>query len=171
MVKIQSASLVQAAEIAELYVRTRRLAYSSFFPPEALAAMSVDEETKRWAERLAGDGVTCVAVAEERDLLGFTHIDWQGRPEDDVPEVAYVYVAKEHQGEGLGRRLITDAEAAIVGRGYTAAVLWVYEANMPARRFYERCGWFDDGARRASNSAPGECLARYRIVLPVGDLS
>jgi GNAT superfamily N-acetyltransferase len=143
-------------------VRTRRLAYEPFFPAGALAAMSVQEETERWAERLAGDGVTYVAAASDGRVQGFMHVEWQRRPEDDVPQVAYMYVAPEHQGVGLGRRLISQAESVIGGLGYAEAVLWVYETNAPARAFYERCGWSDDGVRRESNSASGQRLARYR---------
>ena len=44
----------------------------------------------------------------------------------------------------------------------TGAVLWVLEANSPARGFYERCGWVADGTRR---SHAGAVAARYRVGL------
>ena len=52
-------------------------------------------------------------------------------------------------------------------RGFGEAVLWVFEANAPARAFYERLGWTPDGAAKPfaiGGSTPIEL--RYRRRLP-----
>jgi ribosomal protein S18 acetylase RimI-like enzyme len=49
-------------------------------------------------------------------------------------------------------------------RGMTAVTLWVLEGNASARRFYERAGFTDDGARKTypKTEVPE---VRYRIRL------
>ena len=168
MFTVTRATPSQAEEIATLYVRTRRAAYAFFFPPEPLAEMSVSDETDRWHERLTEEcSETIIAVDGAGAIAGFAHIAWDddashATGERATGEIEYMYVATEHQGVGLGARLIAEAEAALAAAGMGEAILWVYELNTPARGFYERCGWAWDGATKASNSAPGQRLARYR---------
>jgi len=47
--------------------------------------------------------------------------------------------------------------------GADAAFLWVGQANLRARRFYEREGWVEDGSSRVSPLGP--IGLRYRRVL------
>jgi ribosomal protein S18 acetylase RimI-like enzyme len=51
-------------------------------------------------------------------------------------------------GSGLGRLLLRAAEQALSDAGHGEAVLWVVAANQRARRFYERAGWYADGAEK-----------------------
>ena len=163
MFTLRLAAPDHAEEIAGVYVRTRRAAYATFFPPEALAAMSVDVEAARWRERIADDASeTVLALDADGAIGGFTHVSWRNAGMLATGEIEYMYVATEHQGNGLGALLMTEAETRLAGRRCHDAVLWVYEANTPARGFYERCGWQDDGARRTSESVSGQQLARYR---------
>ena len=156
---IREATEGQAGEIASLYVRTRRLAYAPFFPADVLAAMSVRDETEKWRTRLTeGHARTALAVDESGAIGGFTHFSWSEEP----GEIEFMYVATEHQRNGLGAVLMSEAESRLKAAGREAAVLWVYAENVAARLFYERCGWWADGAERASDSAAGKFLVRYR---------
>lgn len=126
--------------------------------------MSVAGETGKWQVRIdAEDSVTFVAEDFGPALGGFVHIVWHEAAE---AEIGFMYVATEYQGGGLGRKLMAHAEAVMSAAGATTAHLWVYEANHPARRFYERCGWQHDGGERASTEVTGPGLLRYRKPLP-----
>lgn len=52
---------------------------------------------------------------------------------------------------GGGRRLLDAAEASLKAVGFTAAAPWVLEANLGARRFYERQGWTPDGTSKVDD--------------------
>lgn len=59
-----------------------------------------------------------------------------------------MYLAPEARGRGFGRALITHAIDDLRGRGFDPVVVWVFEANAGARRFYEAAGFQPDGARQ-----------------------
>lgn len=57
---------------------------------------------------------------------------------------AYLYslrVRPEWQGQGLGTRLVGAAEAALVSRGFSVAVIAAGKDNPRAQRLYERLGY------------------------------
>ena len=51
-------------------------------------------------------------------------------------EVYTLYVQQDHQGRGIGRRLLKRSLRALLGRGYPSALVWVLASN-PARFFYQ----------------------------------
>jgi methylmalonyl-CoA/ethylmalonyl-CoA epimerase len=63
-------------------------------------------------------------------------------------EVYAIYLVERAQGRGIGRQLLREAERRLGNMGHADAVLWMIEANQPARRFYERMGWTLTGNRQ-----------------------
>lgn len=65
-------------------------------------------------------------------------------------EVNALYVAPEVRGAGLGRALLEAAQSAV-----NRLELWTFQANLGARRFYERHGFHEthrtDGAGNDEN--------------------
>ena len=156
------ATLEDAADLAELYVSTRRIAYALFYPAAALAAMSVREETERWRIRIANPAwQTILSVDGDDRVTGFVHYGRSNAMDNGSGEIEFLYIATPHQGSGLGSHLIAIGEAGLTAMGLSTATLWVYEGNTPARAFYARRGWSPGGARRESSSAPGQHLLRY----------
>jgi ribosomal protein S18 acetylase RimI-like enzyme len=160
------ATVEDSAALARLYVTTRRIAYAQFYPAEALAAMSVEENEVRWRVRI-GDPAweTVVGVDGEGAIAGLVHFGRGDGMEDGVGEIEFLYVGTEYQGSGLGTKLIGVGEAGLRARGCETAVLWVYEGNVAARGFYARRGWAADGVVRVSDSVPGQMVLRYAKAL------
>ena len=105
----------------------------------------------------AGDAY--IYIAEERgELLGWVAVhtayrDDQGWADDgdtrrfqegDNAYLENIEVAADRRGEGIGSALIMTAEQEAKRRGKKMLWLHVDEANVPAHRFYERCGWRHD---------------------------
>ncbi len=65
-------------------------------------------------------------------------------------EVYTLYVSPDHQGRGLGRRLLFAMLAQLQTQGLTSAMLWVLAAN-PARFFYHAMGGAVAAERRESH--------------------
>ena len=95
---------------------------------------------------------------------------WGASRDDDATpatgEIGMLYVAPDHIGTGLGRRLMEGALGGLRGAGYDRATLWVLEANARGRGFYDHVGWRPDGAR---GDHMVECanhpMVRYAIAL------
>ena len=100
-------------------------------------------------------------------VVGFASsgANWSGE-DARVGELYAIYVLPETQGHGVGRELMTESVRRLWGEGFTEAMLWVFEDNPRARRFYELAGWVADGGakdeRVFGTTAPA---VRYRLTL------
>ena len=101
--------------------------------PVSLAAARTDD----WFARRAGERVQDMTVAEAGgSVVGFTVVI--------ADEVEQLYVDRAARGTGVAEALLVEAERQIRATG-GQAWLAVAVGNARARRFYERCGWRDEG--------------------------
>ncbi|MFJ8909993.1 GNAT family N-acetyltransferase [Amycolatopsis sp. NPDC102389] len=102
--------------------------------PDSLVRIRTRESFwKRAAERV---GDTTVAVLGDA-VAGFVMVVGD--------EVEQVYVSSDHRGSGVAGALLAEAERLVRIGGHSRAWLAVAPGNGRARRFYERCGWADEG--------------------------
>lgn len=94
------------------------------------------------------DVATFLAVADET-LLGYTVVTYSQSPpvftRGPSGNVAEVYVARDHRGEGVATALMDRAEAWARDRGCEYVTLSVNEGNEAAQDLYESRGY---GVRR-----------------------
>ena len=55
-------------------------------------------------------------------------------------EIYSLYLLEEFQRKGLGRRLFLAVTKRLLDDGMSSMLLWVFEANLGARQFYESLG-------------------------------
>ena len=168
MVRIRRAPINDSERIAAVHVRTWQATYADVLPAGYLAAFDPAE----WAARRRRDLTsrrppTEVFVAEvDGELVGHAAVrpfrTEDGTNDDDVGEVAAIYVAPEHWSTGVGLALLRVAVDHLVGHGLTEIRLWVVADNPRARRFYERFGFTADGTSRPQPVGPG-----YEDVAPI----
>jgi ribosomal protein S18 acetylase RimI-like enzyme len=74
-----------------------------------------------------------IAVVDTTKIIGvvLTHEEW----------ITDLWVLREGRGFGVGRRLLAQGEAEIVGRGHRTFRLRVLKSNSAAIKFYHRQGW------------------------------
>jgi GNAT superfamily N-acetyltransferase len=116
----------EKVELAELFLRSR--AGMTYVPPVPR------EHLPRIAESIAGHEELWVAEANGR-LLGFVGIERSRRNGWDVVEK--LYVEPDSQNLGVGAALLDKAKELRPD----GLVLWVFQKNTGARRFYERHGF------------------------------
>lgn len=132
------------------------MAYRGIVPDAILDGFSIPQRTEFWAGALrhAGfepDRENRIWVVEEAgSVAGFATT--RPCPDDDVPagtgELHSIYLLPEAWSRRLGSALLGVAVDDLRGRGFDPLALWVIEANLRGRRFYERHGWQPDGARQ-----------------------
>lgn len=135
---MRRAVVADAAALALVHVRTWQTAYQGLFPSEFLGSMQVESRV-RWWERFIEGGAEVHVSEADREVIGFCSV---GSADDDGwGEVFAIYVHPDHWGEAHGHRLLGAAESSLRDAGFERALLWVLEANVRGRDFYERQGW------------------------------
>jgi len=164
---VRPATLDDLDAIVAVHVAGFRAGNVPHLPPDQRDRMNEERAAAVWDATIAEPPPgTAVLVAEalEGRVVGLA---CEGRARDDdmavgTGELYALYVDPGSWGQGHGRELDAAARAHLRGALFTGAVLWVLEANSPARGFYERCGWVADGTRR---SHAGAVAVRYRVGL------
>jgi ribosomal protein S18 acetylase RimI-like enzyme len=139
-VRLEPAVMGDVERLVELWVALARdqRAYDSHLKAEANQA-PVRETIAR---HIVVDGVT--VARDAGDIVGFVmfgleHGDYEQSVSRGV--VHNLFVTPSYRGEGLGRRLLDAAEAALADAGADVVSLEMMAANEDARRFYERQGY------------------------------
>ena len=142
--RIRAAVPADAGSIARVHIDSWQTTYEGIVPAEYLADLSYVDRELRWKRILTSDqpaATTFVAESESGDIAGFAH----SGPEREGNatyrgELYAIYLLQEHQGRGLGRRLVSTAAQGLLDCGLTSMLLWVLEDNHRACRFYESLG-------------------------------
>ncbi len=142
-----------AKGIAECIVGGWKTAYRGILPNDFLDGLTLKPRIIAWTNVLesGGEGDTPGWVAEAEDLVaGFIGSGPARDPDVAAPaaEVYALYVRPGYWRLGIGTRLMEQFVSHWRERGTTTLVLWVFEGNDRARRFYEALGWQLDGARQ-----------------------
>ncbi len=144
MIAIRPAIPADALAIAQAHVASWRTTYKGLVNDEFLQSLSVERRTKSWEETLSDpEQSTCLYVAEDETgmIVGFAsgnavreeNMEYTG-------EVSAIYLLKQAQGHGTGRKLMQAAARELIRRGHHSMMLWVLRDNTPARKFYEALG-------------------------------
>jgi GNAT superfamily N-acetyltransferase len=143
MIAVRRAVAGDAPAIARVRVESWGTTYRGLIPDAYLDDMQVDASVALWDRVLtAGPNTTSVFVAlHGADVVGFACGTMLKAPKHDLDaELAAVYLRREYQRAGLGRRLVGAVVGAQRGHGATGLLTWVIAGNKAARKFYEGLG-------------------------------
>jgi ribosomal protein S18 acetylase RimI-like enzyme len=159
---VRAATVDDAPAIADIHVLGWQTTYRGLVPDAILDRLSIERRRVGWhdiierqvqARDASDDSVTDRTWVVEADglVVGFAATG-PGRSESAPPpegagEIHSIYVAQGSSGRGFGRALFARAVEDLRARGFEPLVVWVFEANAVARRFYEAAGFRDDGVR------------------------
>ena len=150
--EIRRAQPDDAQRIAEVHVRSWKVAFSGLLPQDYLDALCPEDRLGEWEKALASEAWPVVLVAEEQGaLVGFATVGPTRDKDADpttVGELYTLYLDPAVFGAGLGATLLEHAVVELESGGFAQATLWVLHTNARARRFYERHGWSADGATK-----------------------
>jgi len=152
-VAIVPAGPSDAADLAHVHVTAWRETYPGLLPQAYLDRMSVDAHARRFGQRLQRPAANQVVLAAEAraGLVGYCEGHAWTSPFGGEAEINTLYVLRDAQGEGVGRRLLQDASRVLQAAGARGLIIWVLAGNARARGFYERMG----GVAAARRAGPG----------------
>lgn len=150
--------------LARIQTEAWKAAFGGILSPEALAQATNPEEAQAMhafvlEHQLAHVSLQCIdgtpqgmtAWSENRDNLGC-----------DTAELICIHSLPQFWGHGYGAHMIQHALEEAKHAGYVRLVLWVFEGNERARRFYEKHG-FHLTERKQENLGATEVM--YEITL------
>ncbi|MEV6712986.1 GNAT family N-acetyltransferase [Lentzea sp. NPDC051208] len=145
-----------APAVASVHVQTWQAAYRGLVPDPVLDDLSVEERSSMW-ERAIPRGGVWVGLADDA-VAGFCAVGPSSEP-DAAFQLYALYVLPSAWGTPLGYEL---ARAALGAE--QDVVLWVFDDNPRARRFYERLGFRADGTAKTESIGGVELKEiRYRL--------
>ncbi|WP_159731160.1 GNAT family N-acetyltransferase [Methylosinus sp. Ce-a6] len=149
-IEIRPATPEDAETIAALHVACWAETYSALVPAKVLADFTLEARLAQWRETLGGAGPqqpppnVFLALNGEGAAVGFCA---SGAQQSDIlgergfaGEFQAIYLLKEAQRLGGGRRFMREMAQALRARGIEWGSLWVLRHNFSARRFYEKLG-------------------------------
>ena len=117
------------------------------FGPTTHDAVDIAQRERRaLAEALShpnDSSALLVAELSPLGLIGVIHLDTRRDYFTDQAHgyVAILAVAREAEGQGVGRALLEAAEAWARAKGFTKLTLAVFTENRHAKDVYQRLGW------------------------------
>jgi ribosomal protein S18 acetylase RimI-like enzyme len=160
--RVRAATVDDAPVIADIHVRGWQMTYRGLVPDAALDRLSIERRQVGWHDIIerqaqaldAGDhAMTDRTWVVEADglVVGFAATgpgrSESAKPPDGAGEIHSIYIARGSSGRGFGRALFAHAVEDLQTRAFEPIVVWVFEANAVARRFYEAAGFRADGVR------------------------
>ena len=126
-----------------------------------LESLSVEEREQMWRQFTASASMAVFVAEGERGIVGFVNVG-ESRDLPGEGELYAIYVHPDDWGSGAGPALMRVAHDWL-DRRFSSAVLWVFEDNPRARRFYEREGWVADDRRTEVIRGVETVEVRYRL--------
>ncbi len=142
---VREARQEDAAAIAGVHVDSWRTSYRSIVPEGFLADMSYENFEDRWRGWLRDveDPHWACRVAElpSGRIAGFASGGPRRGPAypDYAGELYALYLLREYQRAGIGRRLFGSVARGLAEGGGTSLLTWVLARN-PSRHFYDAVG-------------------------------
>ena len=122
--RIRNATIEDAPAIADIFIAARaRMPYLN-------PGLHSREETRAFIYNVVSDQT--VLVAEKDGIAGFAAME----PQNGESWLHHLYVHPARQNAAAGS-LLMDAARKFMPQGFS---LWVFQANLGARRFYRRHG-------------------------------
>ena len=140
---VRRATPQDAPAIAAVRIASWRITYRGLIPDAYLDGMQLEQSIALWDRVLnAGKNDTSVFVADNDGVVvGFAAGNMLSEPRYELDaELSAVYVQREFQHVGLGRRLVAAVARAQREHGARGLIVWVIAGNKGARAFYEQLG-------------------------------
>jgi len=126
-----------------LQAETWQATYKGILPDDYLhdLRLNVDLVTERVESRFGTKQNNKTLVIEEQgQLVGFSiYGPCRQADSEHVLEIYALYIAKSHQGQGLGRQVVGHILEKVRESSYSSLVIWALKDN-PHRHFYRKLG-------------------------------
>lgn len=168
---IRPARPADVAELARTHLAAWRGAYRGIMPDSLLDGLSEQTFAATWTRRLADMPRSTLLAVDDGAVIGFA-AGGPSRDSDAVPlrtgELYALYLLPDRWRTGAGWRLWSGIRQWLLVEEFAEVTLWVLEANLRARSFYERAGFAREPGALREVEREGVRLPELRYRLPLG---
>lgn len=145
-IKIRQATLKDSFDIAKIHVDCWRTTYKGIVPDEKLENMSYDKSSEKWSTNLnlMTDTVSVILIADKKGKpVGFCSGGKKRKSSKRTAgyegEIKAIYILKEYQNIGIGKKLFTLYEEIFRKNNIFSYIIWVLKEN-DSKNFYKKLG-------------------------------
>ncbi|MBU1144596.1 MAG: GNAT family N-acetyltransferase [Firmicutes bacterium] len=114
--------------------------YTGLFPEEIIDHLSLERSIQIAKDHPEN---TYIAIVDGK-IVGFSsYLEARDDDSENSGEIVAVYVLKDYQGKGIGKRLMKVCYQEL--SHFKKILLWVLKSNLKAIRFYESEKFISDG--------------------------
>jgi len=137
----REAAMEDCYEISKLKGEVWNTTYKEIYSDETLDNYDV-ERNKQTFERIIGNPkISLIVAMDVEKIIGFISCGKPYRPfRHYEQDIGLLYILKEYQGRGIGKKLFTTAKNHIKNNGYNEFFVSVNKYNQPAIGFYVAMG-------------------------------
>jgi GNAT superfamily N-acetyltransferase len=142
MINIRKATVKDAEQMVDIMLKTWRSTYTGIVNESFLSEREAQREER--LDRMAASIQNHHCVAElDGKIVGYAiygeHRNEEGLSFENTGEIFAIYILKEFQKQGLGKKLVNFAASQLIEEGYKQIVIWSLKEN-PSRGFYKAIG-------------------------------
>lgn len=137
--KVRKAVVSDAYGVAKVHVDSWKATYQGIVPDEFLETLTYEHREKAWAEIISKEHVFVAEAGEE--IIGFSSGGKERSAEYEGydGELYAIYILEEHQGQGIGKRLVKPVVEELKNMNIDSMLVCVLKDNR-AGSFYEKLG-------------------------------
>lgn len=159
---IERAKLGDEATLAYIQTESWKAAFRDILTPEALqVATQIDQATmmyRRILEKNYGNGYLLTAAGKAHGIAW-----WAATRSEDMPgyaELICIHSLPGNWRKGFGSKLMEAVLYDAADAGYKKIMLWVFEDNARARKFYEAHGFTTTGKVKPDSQPTEICYEK-----------
>ena len=140
-ITFRRATIADSLAVARVHVQSWRESFKGIVPQSFLDKMSVQDRARAFRTGFADDDYRMfIAETPKNGLIGFA--DFGKARKTDRPyqaELYAIYLLRDFQRQGVGRKLFTLGVESLVGGGMNSMYVLTLKAS-PYKSFYEKMG-------------------------------
>lgn len=161
--RAQRASPAQAGILGRIHALSWQGAYRGLLPEHVLTGITAQMRAALFIEAMRDKPVEFYLYLHEGEPLGMAALHLPPGLTDG--EVGSFYFLPEAWGKGHASPAMAHCLDRLRELRYRRAIVWVFEKNLRARRFYEKCGFQVTGERKELRIGVPVTEVQYALVL------
>ncbi|WP_425446498.1 N-acetyltransferase family protein [Dethiothermospora halolimnae] len=137
---IRKAVKEDAKEIININHKTWRIAYRGIVSQEFMDKRDkkINDKITKMSKQIKNNQVNILVAEEDEKVIGFVSYG-KSRENRYESEVYAIYVLKEYQKRGVGKKLIKKVIENLIKENYSNIIIWCLKDNK-YKKFYEEVG-------------------------------